>query len=157
RPSCLATNGVVCATFGGVTETPTLILRMSLQSCAAAGCAAAASRTLKMMTGRPRSMPRIASSSLGATADGGAAAGGLDRSARELEVDHLIERRFVLLVDVADRDVVVDGPLGALAREPFVDRPDAVLGQHIDGVFDRLLRLARRFDHGRDDLGLVAI
>ena len=42
RPSALATNGVVWTTFGGVTETPTLILRMpSLQSAAAAGETAA--------------------------------------------------------------------------------------------------------------------
>ena len=37
-PSALATYGVVCTTFGGVTETPILILRIAGQF----GCAAAA-------------------------------------------------------------------------------------------------------------------
>src|SRR5674476_1164603 len=32
KPSALATNGVVCTTLGGVVDTPTLILRISLQS-----------------------------------------------------------------------------------------------------------------------------
>src|SRR5215475_13604936 len=36
NPSSLATWGEVCTTLGGATETPTLILRIALQLCAAA-------------------------------------------------------------------------------------------------------------------------
>ena len=51
---------------------------------------------------------------------------------------------FLSLLDVAVLDAVVDRPCGALGIEAAVDRPDAVLGQHVDGVFDRLLRLLGR-------------
>ena len=46
---------------------------------------------------------------------------------------------------------------GALGIEALVHRPHAVLGQHVAGVFDRLLRLLGRLHDDRHDLVLLAI
>src|SRR5882672_1122972 len=107
RPSALATCGVVCATFGGVTETPMLILRTSLQSCAAAGHAPSARTSVAATRKKRAARPPldgllIGAASLGAVADGDAAAGGLDRGAGELEIHHLLEGRLLRRLDVAD-------------------------------------------------------
>src|SRR5688572_1128593 len=82
--------------------------------------------------------------------DGDAAAGLLDRLARQRHVGDLFDRRLLFRLDVAVFDRVVDRPLRSLGIEALVDRPDAVLGEHADGVFDRLLRLLGRIDDRRD-------
>src|SRR5215471_9448498 len=72
-----------------------------------------------------------------AAVDRGMPASRLDRVGRELEIDDLIEAQLLLGRDIAVVDVVLMRPLDAVAQETFVDREDAVLGQHIDRIFDR--------------------
>ena len=59
---------------------------------------------------------------------------------------------FLAGFDVAVGDAVFDRPLRALRVKAFIDRPHAILGLDFPGVFDRFLRLLRRFHHDRNDL-----
>src|SRR5215471_16911261 len=73
-----------------------------------------------------------------AIADGDGAARRLDRLLGELNICNLLDRRLPVLVDIAILGAVVDRPLRARGIEAGIDRPDAVFGQHVDGIFDRL-------------------
>src|ERR1700722_19624093 len=64
-----------------------------------------------------------------------------DRPPGELMVGDLVEGELLLRRDVADVDVVLMRPLGALAHEAGIDRKHAVLGEHVEGERNRLGRL----------------
>ena len=80
-----------------------------------------------------------------AIADGDGAARRLDRFLGELNIRDLLDRRLPVLPDVAVLGAVVDRPLRAREIEAGIDRPDAIFGQLVDGIFDRdsILREAR--------------
>src|SRR5215469_10288879 len=78
-----------------------------------------------------------------ASADGDGAARRLDRFLGELNIRDLLDRRLPVLLDVAVLGAIVDRPLRAGGIETGIDRPDAIFGQHVDGIFDRLSRLVR--------------
>src|SRR6476661_3216491 len=92
-----------------------------------------------------------------AIADADGAAGCIDGFLGEREIGDLLRRRLLVFVDVAVLGAVVDRPCGALGVEAAVDRPDAVLGEHVDGVFDRFLRLVGGLLDDWNDLGLVVV
>jgi len=91
-----------------------------------------------------------------AIADRDGAACGLDRLLGELNIRDLLDRRLPVLLDVAILGAVVDRPLRARGIETGIDRPDAIFGQHVDGIFDRFSRFVRRFFDDRHDFRLVA-
>src|SRR5215510_16542267 len=91
-----------------------------------------------------------------AIADGDGAARGLDRLLGELNIRDLLDRRLPALLDVAILGAIVDRPLRAGWIETGIDRPDAIFGQHVDGIFDRFPRFVRRFLDDRHDVRLVA-
>src|SRR5262249_22267953 len=84
-----------------------------------------------------------------AIADGDGAARGLDRLLGELNIRDLLDRRLPVLLDVAILGAVVDRPLRAGRVEAGIDRPDAIFGQHVEGISARFTRFARRFCHER--------
>ena len=91
-----------------------------------------------------------------AIADGDGAARGLDRLLGELNIRDLLDRRPPVLVDIAVLSAVVDRPLRARGIEAGIDRPDAIFGQHVDGIFDRFFRFVRRFLDDWHDFRFVA-
>src|SRR3984893_10382147 len=72
-----------------------------------------------------------------AIADGDGAACRLDRFLGELNIRDLLDRRLPVLLEVAVLGAVVDRPLCTRGIEAGIDRPDAIFGQHVDGIFDR--------------------
>src|SRR5438477_12901507 len=60
------------------------------------------------------------------------AAGGVDRLLGEREIGNLLDGRLLVLGHIADLDAVVDRPLRARRIKAGVDRPDAILGEHIE-------------------------
>src|SRR5450759_5669547 len=121
RPSAWATNGVVCPTLGGVTDTPMLIFRISLQSWASTTAAESIMVTMAQAPSNSRAGCRrddvdrasgdafnMAPSSLRALPDGDTAAGGFDRIGREFHVDDLVDCRLFRLVDKTVGDIIID-------------------------------------------------
>ena len=91
-----------------------------------------------------------------AIADGDGAARRLDRFLGKLNIRDLLDRRLPVLLEVAVLGAIVDQPLRAGGIETGIDRPDAIFGQHVDGIFDRLSRLVRCLLDDRHDFRLVA-
>src|ERR1700746_695717 len=73
-------------------------------------------------------------------AEGAGAARRLDRFLGELNIRDLRGRRLPVLLEVAVLGAIVDRPLRTCGIEAGIDRPDAIFGQHVDGIFDRVPR-----------------
>src|SRR5215471_18203156 len=79
-----------------------------------------------------------------AIADGDGAARRLDCFLGELNIRDLLDRRLPVLLEVAVLRAIVDRPLRARWVKAGIDRPDAIFGQHVDGVFDGVSRFVCR-------------
>src|SRR5437660_8896270 len=80
-----------------------------------------------------------------AAADGDRPAGGLDRLFCEFDIGDLLDSRLLVLVDVAVLRTVFDRPLAALGVEAGIEGPDAVLGQSVDRLYDRIAQFITLF------------
>src|SRR6266567_7870306 len=69
-----------------------------------------------------------------AIADRDGAACGLDRLLGELNIRDLLDRRLPVLLGGAILSTIIDRPLRARGIETGIDRPDAIFGQHVDGI-----------------------
>ena len=161
RPSSLATNGVVCTTFGGVTETPILILRISLQS--ARPRASPERRPARRSRRRERpsvnDRPDTANGPQekavhsgdakrpyyqSTIADGDAAAGGFDRLRGEFHIDDLIEGRLLGRLRCRRwRRCCRSSIACASGSKPSLTDQTQFLVSTVDGVFDRFAAASR--------------